>query len=285
MQAPSIASALQSAIDELALTHDNARLDAEVLLASALGQSRSYLRAWPERQLTEQQLLLFSGLIRRRLDGEPIAHILGRREFWSLELEVTPDTLIPRPETELLVEQTLALIPPDAALQIADLGTGSGAIALAIAHERPRCRITAVDRSKAALQVAERNAVRHKLPNIVLRHSYWFSELTARRFDIIVSNPPYIRADDPHLTQGDVRFEASSALVSGTDGLDDLRCIISAAPRHLQAGGWLLVEHGYDQGSAVRDLFAAACFTAIHSTRDLAGQERITCGRITAPGD
>ncbi|HWS02307.1 MAG TPA: peptide chain release factor N(5)-glutamine methyltransferase [Gammaproteobacteria bacterium] len=280
MQAPAINDALQSAIAQFTPAHTSARLDAELLLAHALGQSRSYLRAWPERLLTDQQVQVLAMLVARRVAGEPIAHILGRREFWSLDLEITPATLIPRPETELLVELALARIPVDAVWEIADLGTGSGAIALAVARERPRCRVTATDVSMAALAVAQDNAQRLAIGNVVFQQGAWYAGLGQQRFDVIVSNPPYIRADDPHLRQGDVRFDPLSALVSGADGLDDLRVILAGAPDHLRPGAWLLVEHGYDQGEAVRRLFADAGLVDIESVKDLAGHPRVTLGQM-----
>ena len=280
MQAPAINDALQSAIAQFTPAHASARLDAELLLAHALGQSRSYLRAWPERLLTDQQVQMLAMLVARRVAGEPIAHILGRREFWSLDLEITPATLIPRPETELLVELALARIPVDAVWEIADLGTGSGAIALAVARERPRCRVTATDVSMAALAVAQDNAQRLAIGNVVFQQGAWYAGLGQQRFDVIVSNPPYIRADDPHLRQGDVRFDPLSALVSGADGLDDLRVILAGAPDHLRPGAWLLVEHGYDQGEAVRRLFADAGLVDIESVKDLAGHPRVTLGQM-----
>lgn len=278
MSVSTFADALRAATAQLAM-HDSARLDAELLLAHILGQPRSHLHAWPERTLTEEQAQAFAALIARRAAGEPVAHILGRREFWSLDLEVTPDTLIPRPETELLVELALARIPADAAWDIVDLGTGSGAIALAVARERPHCRILASDVSADALAVAERNARSLGLGNVRFVHGAWYLPIGETRFDMILSNPPYIRADDPHLCAGDVRFDPHSALVAGHDGLDDLRRIVAGAPDHLRPGGWLLVEHGYDQGDAVAGLFALAGFSAVETVRDLGDQPRVTLGR------
>lgn len=280
MSQPTLADALRSALAELSPMHDSARLDAELLLATVLGKPRSYLHAWPEHALTEAQARQFAALVARRAAGEPIAHILGNREFWSLELEVTPDTLIPRPETELLVELALARIPNDAAWRIADLGAGSGAIALAIAHERPRCHIDADDISAPALAVAERNAHRLGIGNAHFHIGAWHEPFSGIRFDMIVSNPPYIRTDDPHLLEGDVRFDPRSALVAGGDGLDDLRRIIAGAPAHLRPGGWLLVEHGYDQGVPVAQLFTQAGFIEVRTHADLAGQPRVTEGRF-----
>ncbi|WAJ38613.1 peptide chain release factor N(5)-glutamine methyltransferase [Pseudomonas sp. GOM7] len=255
------------------------RLDAELLLAAALGKPRSYLRTWPERELEADQLAQFQANLQRRRQGEPVAYILGQQGFWSLELEVAPHTLIPRPDTELLVETALALLPatPLAAL---DLGTGTGAIALALASERPAWQVTGVDRVADAVALAERNRQRLQLDNAAFVHSHWFSALAGQRYGLILSNPPYIRADDQHLEQGDVRFEPSSALVAGRDGLDDIRAIIQAAPAHLLSGGWLLLEHGFDQAEAVRELLAAAGFVEVHSRRDLGGHERISLGRF-----
>ena len=255
------------------------RLDAELLLAAALGKPRSYLRTWPERELDADQLGLFRSHLQRRRQGEPVAYILGHQGFWSLDLEVAPHTLIPRPDTELLVESALALLPatPLAAL---DLGTGTGAIALALANERPGWQVTGVDRVEDAVALAERNRQRLQLDNVRFLHSHWFSALAGQCFGLILSNPPYIRADDRHLDQGDVRFEPSSALVAGADGLDDIRAIIQAAPQYLLAGGWLLLEHGFDQAEAVRELLATAGFSEAHSRRDLGGHERISLGRF-----
>ncbi|HIQ42041.1 MAG TPA: peptide chain release factor N(5)-glutamine methyltransferase [Pseudomonas oleovorans] len=255
------------------------RLDAELLLAAALGKPRSYLRTWPERELAADQLGLFQSHLQRRRQGEPVAYILGHQGFWSLDLEVAPHTLIPRPDTELLVESALALLPatPLAAL---DLGTGTGAIALALASERPGWQVTGVDRVEDAVALAERNRQRLQLDNVRFLHSHWFSALAGQRYGLILSNPPYIRAGDRHLDQGDVRFEPSSALVAGADGLDDIRAIIQAAPQYLLAGGWLLLEHGFDQAEAVRELLATAGFSEAHSRRDLGGHERISLGRF-----
>lgn len=274
-----LADALRDAIAQLMPVHDSARLDAELLLATVLKKPRSYLYAWPEHVLTEAQAGQFAALVTRRAAGEPMAHILGTREFWSLELEVTPDTLIPRPETELLVKLALERIPGEAGWHIADLGTGSGAIALAIAHERPRCRIDAGDISAPALAVAERNAQRLDLHNARFHLGAWYEPFAGILFDMIVSNPPYVRADDPHLRVGDVRFDPRSALVAGPEGLDDLRDVIAGAPGHLRTGGWLLVEHGYDQSGDVARLLTRAGFVEVRTHADLAGQPRVTTGR------
>ncbi|MBC3346443.1 peptide chain release factor N(5)-glutamine methyltransferase [Pseudomonas sp. SWRI196] len=255
------------------------RLDSELLLAAALGKSRSFLHTWPERIVPSEAALLFSEYLRRRRSGEPVAYILGQQGFWNLDLEVAPHTLIPRPDTELLVETALALLPATPA-RVLDLGTGSGAIALALASERPAWTVTAVDRVLEAVALAERNRQRLDLRNVTVLSSHWFSALDGERFELIISNPPYIAATDPHLAEGDVRFEPASALVAGHDGLDDLRTIIAQAPDHLKAGGWLMLEHGYDQADAVRDLLQTQGFTEVHSRKDLGGHERISLGRL-----
>ena len=255
------------------------RLDAELLLAHALDKSRSYLHTWPERELDAEQLARYQADLARRQSGEPVAYILGQQGFWSLELEVASHTLIPRPDTELLVETVLALLPATPAALL-DLGTGTGAIALALASERPAWQVTGVDRVQEAVALAERNCIRFKLANASFVASHWFSALDGQRYQLIVSNPPYIAAGDRHLAEGDVRFEPSSALVAGADGLDDIRLIIQQAPDYLEAGGWLLLEHGFDQAAAVRELLSARGFSAVESRRDLGGHERISLGRF-----
>lgn len=254
------------------------RLDAELLLAQALGKSRGYLHTWPEREPEAPQLERFQAALARRRTGEPVAYILGRQGFWSLDLDVASHTLIPRPDTELLVETALALLPATP-LQVLDLGTGTGAIALALACERPAWQVTGVDRVAEAVALAQGNGARLQLANARFAESCWFSALAGQRFQLIVSNPPYIAAADPHLSQGDVRFEPSSALVAGIDGLDDIRLIIEQAPEHLLAGGWLLLEHGFDQAEAVRELLAQRGFAAVDSRRDLGGHQRISLGQ------
>ncbi len=278
---PTIESLLKSA--ELP-DSPSPRLDAELLLAHALGQSRSYLRTWPEREPVAAQCAAFAALLERRRAGEPVAYLLGRQGFWSLDLEVAPHTLIPRPDTELLVETALTLGPGGPA-RVLDLGTGTGAIALALACERPAWQVLGVDRVSEAVQLAERNRARLGLGNVRFVESVWFSTLGGERFALIVGNPPYIAADDRHLNEGDVRFEPASALVAGEDGLDDIRRIVAEAPEHLEAGGWLLLEHGYDQAEAVRALFAARGFAAVESRRDLGGHQRITLGQWTGDAD
>ena len=257
------------------------RLDAEWLLAAALGKPASYLRTWPEREVPAEAAERFGAWLARRSKGEPVAYILGRQGFWSLDLEVAPATLIPRPDTELLVETALDLLPATPA-DVLDLGTGTGAIALALAAERPAWRLTGVDRVPEAVALAERNRARLGLGNAGFLVSHWFSALAGQRFAMIVSNPPYIAASDPHLARGDVRFEPASALVAGADGLDDIRLIVAQAPGHLQPGGWLLLEHGFEQAAAVRGLLTARGFVAVESRRDLGGHERISLGRLPA---
>lgn len=255
------------------------RVDAEALLLHVLGQPRGWLFTHGGDALTPDQSSRFDELIARREAGEPVAYLTGSRGFWTLDLEVTPDTLIPRPETELLVELALARIPHGAASRIADLGTGSGAIGLAIASERPSAGVVATDASEAALAVAGRNAQRNDIGNIEFRHGSWYAPLAGERFDLIASNPPYIEEGDPHLVEGDLRFEPMTALASGEDGLDDLRCIVSAAPSHLVEGGWLLVEHGWNQGDAVRALFIDAGLVDVETASDLERRDRVTLGR------
>jgi release factor glutamine methyltransferase len=245
-----------------------------------MGKPRSFLHTWPERIVSSEAALAFAGYLQRRRTGEPVAYILGQQGFWKLDLEVAPHTLIPRPETEMLVEAALELLPSFAPTTVLDLGTGTGAIALALANERPAWQVTAVDRVLEAVALAERNRQRLQLNNARVMSSHWFSAVQDERFDLIISNPPYIAAQDPHLQSGDVRFEPDSALVAGTDGLDDLRLIVEQAPAHLNADGWLLLEHGYDQGAAVRELFSRAGFEKIQTRRDLGDHERITFGRL-----
>ena len=269
---------LLAASQRLRGNSDSARLDAEVLLAAVLNRPRSYLHAWPERTLEPEQAACFAGWLERRLNGEPVAYLLGRREFWSLELEVTPDTLIPRPETELLVELALERAPADQPVTIADLGTGSGAIALALATERPQARIVATDQSLAALAVARRNAQRLNLVTIEFRQGDWCAPLTGDRFDLITANPPYVAVADPRWRRNELRFEPPEALISGPDGLDALRTIIAQAPDHLKPGGWLVLEHGYDQGEAVPALLRERGFGEVTDHQDAAGVSRSSSG-------
>jgi release factor glutamine methyltransferase len=253
--------------------------DAEALLLHALGKPRSWLFSHSGDELEMDVQTAFDGLVERRARGEPVAYITGHRGFWSIELEVTPDTLIPRPETELLVELALQRLPLDETRTVADLGTGSGAIALAIACERPHARVTATDASLAALTVARRNAQRLAIAHVGFDHGDWFKPLGDQRFDLIVSNPPYIEASDPHLAQGDLRFEPASALASGSDGLDDIRHIVHAAREYLAPGGWLLFEHGWNQGAVVRALLTATSYAEVFTAQDLEHRDRVSGGR------
>lgn len=253
-----------------------------MLLQAVLKVSRAYLLAHPERELSEAEHMAYRALLQRRLMGEPMAYILGEREFFGLNLKVTPATLIPRPETELLVEMALKTLPQQQRARVLDLGTGTGAIALAIAHARADMEVVAVDASPAALQVAQENAQQLGADNVRLLHSDWFSALAGQRFDLIVSNPPYIAAGDAHLAQGDVRFEPLSALASGSDGLDDLRRIVAQASQFLERGAWLLLEHGYDQAMPVKGLLEQGGFVNCHSVNDLAGILRVSAGQQPA---
>ncbi len=257
---------------------DSPQLEVEVLLAHVLQSNRTYLRTWPEKLLTTQQLAQLEGFIERRNNGEPIAYITGEREFWGMSLHVSPDTLIPRPETETLVELALERIPRDAEWQIADLGTGSGAIALAIARERPRCLVLATDISPAALAMARHNATRLGLDNLRFADGAWCTALGNERLEMILSNPPYVAPGDPHLQQGDLRFEPPAALASADNGLADIRQICQTAHQHLREPGWLLLEHGYDQGAAVPALLREAGYRDILTVQDFAGQERVSLG-------
>jgi release factor glutamine methyltransferase len=270
---PSIASALAWAIRQLSQCQ-TPLLDAEVLLARVLAQSRTYLHTWPERRLEARQWETLRRLIEERAKGTPVAYLTGRREFWSLDLKVNSATLIPRPETELLVELALVRIPAGQGRRVADLGTGSGAIALALASERPACTVVATDRSGPALAVARDNATRLRLTNLEFFQGDWFAPLAGQRFDVIVSNPPYVADDDPHLRVGDVRLEPAWALKAGMDGLDALRHLIEQAPLYLKPNGWLILEHGYDQGLAVYHLLSAGGFTSLRDHADLAGHSR-----------
>ncbi|MFK2904007.1 peptide chain release factor N(5)-glutamine methyltransferase [Dyella ginsengisoli] len=255
------------------------RVDAEVLLQHVLRRPASWLMAHADDVLSLADERAFAELVRRRQLGEPVAYITGRRGFWSLELEVTPATLIPRPETERLVELAIDRLAEDAPARVVDLGTGSGAIALSIGTERPRAKILATDASAEALEVARRNARRLCIPNVQFVQGDWLAPLGEARVDLIVSNPPYIEADDPHLARGDLRFEPASALASGRDGLNDIRRIVVDARHHLLPGGWLLFEHGWNQGEACRALLQAAGYGEVFSAQDLEKRDRVSGGR------
>ena len=259
---------------------DSPLLDVELILCFVLNKQRSYLHTWPETKLLDEELNKFNVLISRRVKGEPIAHILGERGFWSLNLKVTKDTLIPRPDTERLVELSLEIIPQKSQWKILDLGTGTGAIALSLAKENPDCFITATDHSIAALEVAKQNAVDNNISNIEFVRSNWFEKLGSQQFDMIVTNPPYIKENDPHLKQGDVRFEPLSALTSGKDGLDDIRSIISKAQKHLTTQGVLIIEHGYDQADSVCHLLTEANFKNVRNFKDYNDNPRVSMGYI-----
>ena len=250
------------------------RLEAELLLAHALGVNRAWFFAHADDEADIAGVAGFDALVQRRARGEPIAYITGTRDFWSLTLEVTPATLIPRPETELLVELAIERLPEGGS--VVDLGTGSGAIALAIAKERPDATVVAIDASVEALAVARRNGVRLGLQRVRFMQSDWYAALDGQRYDLIVSNPPYIESSDHHLDEGDLRFEPMTALASGHDGLDDIRRIANGATRHLVPGGSLLVEHGWNQGEAVCEVFRAAGLPAARTVKDLEQRDRVS---------
>lgn len=261
-----------------ALPGGEARREAALLLRHVLGVTDAWLVAHAGDPVDTARTATFHALIERRANGEPVAYLLGTRGFCDFELEVSPDVLIPRPETELLVELALRRIPVDAECKVADLGTGSGAIALAIAVARPRAQVMATDASEAALAVARRNAARNGAANVAFVQGDWCAALGDARFDLILSNPPYIAEGDPHLREGDLRFEPRAALASGEDGLAAIRIIVRDAVRHLRSGGGLLLEHGFEQGGAVRALLSAHGYVAVSTERDLEGRERVSSG-------
>ena len=261
------------------LSLKEAKFESQLLLQSALKVNRAWLIAHENDALDANNHADFQALLTRRLTGEPIAYILGSREFYGLNLIVTPDTLIPRPDTETLVEAALDKIVMHASSTVLDLGTGTGAIALAIAKNRPQTNIIAVDASKAALEIAKHNAQNLSINNVQFMLSHWFDALDDKRFDVIVSNPPYIEADDQHLSQGDLRFEPLSALASGNDGLDDIRQIIADCLIYLKPQGWLMLEHGYHQAESVADLMAVIGLVNIETLKDLGDNHRVTLGK------
>ena len=269
---------LASALTALGIEPSSAQLDAEVLLAHALDKPRTRLRGWPDDPVPASQAARYRELIARRADGEPVAYLTGMREFWSLSLEVTPETLIPRPETERLVEVALASLADGQSLVVADLGTGSGAVAAAIASERPACHVIATDVCPRALAVATRNMARLGLGNVRLRRGNWCDALRGERYALIVANPPYIASGDAHLTRGDVRFEPRLALSAGDDGLDAIRVVIESAVAHLLPGAVLILEHGHQQAPAVRDLMRRHGYRNVRGYQDLGGNERVASG-------
>lgn len=257
---------------------DSPKRDAQILLGFVTGQSRTFILAFAETILTDIQRSQLEVLLARRVQGEPIAYLVGEREFWSLPLRVSPATLIPRPDTECLIEHALTCLPPHPC-QILDLGTGTGAIALALASERPDCQITALDVVPEAVALARSNAEYLAISNVRVLHSHWFDALDSQRFALIVSNPPYIDSEDPHLSQGDVRFEPKSALVADNHGLADIEILIGQAREYLEPNGWLILEHGWQQGEQVRALFANAGFSDVFTGKDYGHNERLTSGR------
>ena len=259
------------------LPTDSARRDTEILLCHCLGKSRAWLYTWPEKEVARDCARDFEKLLAQRREGVPVAYLTGEREFWSLQLAVSDATLIPRPETETLVSWALELALPNAA-SVLDLGTGSGAIALALASERSHWRVTALDVSQEALQVARGNAVRTRLTSVHFVQSDWYQAVIGQRFNALLANPPYIDGDDPHLALGDVRFEPRSALVSSDSGLEDLGRLVTGASDHLLDGGWLLLEHGFEQANAVCAMLHDAGFSQVSTRRDMSGQQRITGG-------
>jgi release factor glutamine methyltransferase len=254
--------------------------EAKILLGHVLRRDRAWLAAHGEEQMSARDARAFDALARRRRDGEPVAYLTGRREFYGLELEITPEVLIPRPETELLVELALVRIDAHEHTDILDLGSGSGAIALAIASERPHSKVLGVDISAAAVTLALRNASRLGLGNVTFTASDWFREVPKKRYDAIVANPPYVASGDAHLSEGDLRFEPPVALAAGADGLSSIRAIVADAAAYMSPGAWLLIEHGYDQAEAVQSMLRAAKFGELQSRRDLAGIPRIAMGRV-----
>jgi release factor glutamine methyltransferase len=275
----SIESALKEATAILQRLSDSPRLEAEILLAQAINNTRSHLRAWPERQLSDEHATIFQVLVQNRQQGTPIAYLTGQREFWSRDFHVSPDVLIPRPETELLIELSLQRIPTDRRVRIIDLGTGSGIIAITLAAERPLADVVAVDCSLPALRIAQLNAEKHGVRNVRFCHSNWFAGVPETQFHLIVSNPPYIAEDDDHLAQGDLRFEPKSSLCAPEHGLADIRHIADTARTHLHQGGHLLIEHGYNQKQSVQSIFTEFGYEKVWTYDDLSGQPRVTYGQ------
>ncbi|TPQ29204.1 peptide chain release factor N(5)-glutamine methyltransferase [Methylomonas koyamae] len=273
-----IAELLASAAAALADSSETAQLDAEVLLCHCLDKPRAFLRAWPERSPDAEQTSKFHRLLEQRRQGVPVAYLTGHREFWSREFLVGPEVLIPRPDTELLVELSLDLLPSDRPCRVIDLGTGSGILAITLAVERPLAHVVGLDINRAALETAQRNAGRLQVANVNFAVSNWFADIAESDFDLVVSNPPYIAADDPHLRQGDVRFEPANALVSAENGLKDIRLIAEQARSRLKPHGQLLLEHGYNQATAVQTILTALGYRHVATHHDLANNPRVTRG-------
>ncbi|MFQ5468779.1 MAG: peptide chain release factor N(5)-glutamine methyltransferase [Gammaproteobacteria bacterium] len=283
MPATSIKDSLNKATRQLSNNSESATLDAEVLLAHMLGRSRTYLHTWPEQILNTEQQSSFNTLIEKRVAGVPVAYLTGSKEFWSLNLSVTPATLIPRADTEVLVEGVLEIVDPDQRIRILDLGTGSGAIALALARERPHSEIVATDISSAAIQVATKNAERFSLTNVEFLTGEWFDAIDSKeKFGLIVSNPPYIAENDPHLRQGDLLHEPRQALIAENNGLHDIELITAHAKSYLSNKGWLAIEHGFDQYDEVNELFRCYDYANIKQRRDITNHYRVTLGQLTA---
>ncbi len=277
-----IQSSLSQANQLLSENSDSPMLDAEVLLCHVLDKDRSHLKAWPEKQLQPEQLARFSQLISQRQQGAPVAYLTGSREFWSRDFKVSPAVLIPRPDTELLIELSLDLLSTKSNPKIIDLGTGSGIIAITLAAERPDLEVVATDLSKEALAIARQNAINYQIQNIQFIHSSWFNNVSASKFDLIISNPPYIAANDPHLSEGDVRFEPDSALIAENNGLKDIQNIADNARQYLNKKGSLLIEHGCDQEKEVQSLFKAFDYSNIKTHNDLSGNPRVTTAQWNA---
>jgi release factor glutamine methyltransferase len=280
-----IKTLLTNATSALSGHSDSPQLDAEVLLGFVLCKTRSYLRAWCDNEITTDQQAAFLDMVQQRQQGVPVAYLTGIREFWSRDFIVTPDVLIPRPDTELLIELSLQLIPRNQAVNIIDLGTGSGIIAVTLAVERPNAQVTAVDMSLAALAVARHNAQQHQVTNIDFYQSHWFDHVLNAPFHLVISNPPYIAKDDEHLQQGDVRFEPKSALIAEEQGLSDIKTIADNTRRYLTPGGHLLIEHGYDQAPQVQAIFNALDYDKVQSYQDLSGNDRVTYGQKSSSQD
>ncbi|KZN12294.1 peptide chain release factor N(5)-glutamine methyltransferase [Marinomonas sp. TW1] len=279
-----IDESLQGAAERLRFMSDTALLDAQLLLAQVLNVATSYFYSWPEKILTDNEQTQFDVLLKRREQGEPIAYILGKQAFWTLDLEVSPCTLIPRADTECLVEAALTVLGVPKGKQILDLGTGTGAIALALATECRDSDVLGVDLIADAVALAKRNAASHHISNARFVQSRWFEQLSeSSKFDLIVSNPPYIDPEDHHLSVGDVRFEPKTALVAENHGLADIEHIIEQAPAFLKQDGHLMFEHGYDQAEAVRSLLMAAGFHDVQSVQDFGGNDRVTMGCLSRP--